>query len=191
MSPIRPSPGSSCDSGDSVDGTPYTKLTAFSPEDVRSTKPSSSAVTNTPARGIQHDPFISSSVKPKMEQKLSATASAFQPFGLRAASLGSTASGFSAKPSASSMKPIPGTRQYLNAIIEGYEAANLEAAKKSPSSALGDSNIWGTFTTDTSTSRNLKVMTNLNVDIMPLVSATIAVSQILFNLKIPFLQHVM
>jgi hypothetical protein len=60
-----------------------------------------------------------------IEQKLSATASAFQPYGLRVAPMNTA--------------PIPGTTQHLNAII---------AAEASPSKPA-EITHFGIFTTDT------------------------------------------
>ncbi|KAL2068332.1 hypothetical protein VTL71DRAFT_16430 [Oculimacula yallundae] len=149
MSRHTNSPNSLTD--ESVQNTPYTTLTAFSPEDVRVSQSSSSrSGMATPA--TQSDPFVTSA-KSKAEQRLSATASTFQPFGMRGSSM-STAS--------SSSGPVPGTAQYLDAVIE-----------KATSSPKGDSEMsFGVFTTNTMMTRNIKVSSIMKDDVMPLIETT-------------------
>jgi hypothetical protein len=65
MTRLKCSPHSSRDGGESTQGTPDTKITAFSPEDARSIKPS---VTKSPGTlmGIgHHDPFVTAIPKQK------------------------------------------------------------------------------------------------------------------------------
>ncbi|PQE16546.1 meiosis mei2 protein [Rutstroemia sp. NJR-2017a BBW] len=78
--PYGQSPPSSTGAVESVQGTPNTALTAFSPEDVRPAKSADSRPSSAPLSTNQQDPFVSAGPRSKADQKLSATASAFQPF---------------------------------------------------------------------------------------------------------------
>ncbi|KAK0099681.1 hypothetical protein ONS96_008177 [Cadophora gregata f. sp. sojae] len=156
MSRYTNSPNSSL-RDESVQNTPYTALTAFSPEDVRIQQASASR-SSMPPPGAHNDPFVTSTKAAKADQKLSATASAFKPFGLRTSSMGST-------PSTSSISgPVPGTTQYLDAVIE---------KENSPSRRSNDSDMsFGVFTTSTMMSRNIKVSSIMKNDVMPMIEAT-------------------
>ena len=152
---------------DSVQNTPYTTLTAFSPEDVR-TSQIFAGRSNMPPPGAHNDPFVTSAKAAKADQKLSATASAFKPFGMRTSSIGSTPSGSSIS------GPIPGTTQYFDAVIE---------KENSPSRGLSDTDMsFGVFTTSTMMSRNIKVSSIMKNDVMPLIEATWKVSRFLLHL---------
>lgn len=151
---------------DSIQNTPYTTLTAFSPEDVRISQVAAGRSSMAPP-GAHSDPFVTSTKAAKADQKLSATASAFKPFGMRTSSIGST-------PSSSSVSgPVPGTTQYLDAVIE---------KENSPSRGAGDSDMsFGVFTTSTMMSRNIKVSSIMKNDVMPLIEATWKVSRLLLH----------
>ncbi|KAG4429448.1 hypothetical protein IFR05_015070 [Cadophora sp. M221] len=149
MSRYTNSPGSSL-RDESVQNTPYTTLTAFSPEDARVPQSSTTRSAMGPP-GTHNDPFVTSA-KSKAEQKLSATASSFKPFGLRGSSMAT---------SSSSSGPIPGTTQYLDAVIE----------KASPSRTDAEMS-FGVFTTSTMMSRNIKVSSIMKNDVMPLIETT-------------------
>ncbi|CZT46411.1 related to mei2 protein [Rhynchosporium secalis] len=150
MSRYTNSPSSSL-RDESVQNTPYTTLTAFSPEDVRLQQSSTSRSGMGPPT-TQSDPFVTSD-KSKAEQKLSATASTFQPFGMRGSSM---------VPTSLSSSPVPGTTQYLDAVIE-----------KATSSPKGDPEMgFGTFTTNTMMTRNIKVSSIMKNEVMPLIETT-------------------
>lgn len=148
---------------ESIQGTPQTTLTAFSPEDARGFKVTSTRSSERPQQAAQADPFVSAS-KTKQDQKLSATASSFQPFGLR---VRSTAP---ASTSASTSRPIPGTTQYLDAVIE---------KENSPARSVQEIELtqFGTFTTSTLLSRTVKIASVYKTDVMPLVQASWKVSR--------------
>ncbi|KAH6715650.1 RNA recognition motif 2-domain-containing protein [Leptodontidium sp. MPI-SDFR-AT-0119] len=149
MSRYTNSPSSSL-RDESVQNTPYTTLTAFSPEDARVPQSSTTRSAMGPP-GTHSDPFVTSA-KSKAEQKLSATASSFKPFGLRSSSMavGSSGSG-----------PIPGTTQYLDAVIEKASPPRTDAEMS-----------FGVFTTSTMMSRNIKVSSIMKNDVMPLIETT-------------------
>jgi hypothetical protein len=96
-----------------------------------------------------------------IEQKLSATASAFQPYGFRVASINTA--------------PIPGTAQHLNAII---------AAATSPSKPT-EIVRFGMFTTDTLTTRNIKVSSLKDLNISAMIHTSLDVSQLLTDSRNP------
>ncbi|KAH7321874.1 RNA recognition motif 2-domain-containing protein [Rhexocercosporidium sp. MPI-PUGE-AT-0058] len=149
MSRYTNSPSSSL-RDESIQNTPYTQLTAFSPEDAR-VPPSTHTRSAMGPPGSHSDPFVTSA-KSKADQKLSATASAFKPFGLRGSSMATAPSGSG---------PIPGTTQYLDAVIE----------KASPPRTDSEMS-FGVFTTSTMMSRNIKVSSIMKNDVMPLIEAT-------------------
>jgi hypothetical protein len=157
------SPHSSSGAADSGEGTPDTRLTSFSPEDARLVKPSNTKSTGTPLKASQQDPFVTTSSKPKGEQKLSATASAFQPFGLR------VSSSSSAPVTTHGSAPVPGTIQYLDGVI---------AAQLSPSSGTQHPELTqqGTFSTDTGATRCIKIANIYDGDVFHLVEASMNVS---------------
>lgn len=78
------SPRSSIGSGEPLDATPASTVTAFSPEVVKYSDASLSAskVGNTAVMESLADPFVVPPTLPKLEVKLSATASEFQPLSL-------------------------------------------------------------------------------------------------------------
>jgi len=159
MSYYKTSPNSSHDGLQSMDATPDTKLTAFSPDDVRSIKiPSASRSADTSTESCHNDPFVSAGSKPKAEQKLSATASTFQPFGLKNVGLAPISS-----------TPVPGTADHLHAII----AADADVVRDPiTSEVLGA----GKFTTDTLASRSIKVESIFKNDISKLVESSLEVN---------------
>jgi hypothetical protein len=155
------SPHSSSGRDESPGGTPDTKFTAFSPDDARALKPSNVKSAGTPLKASHNDPFVSDTTKPKVEQKLSATASAFQPFGLRVSSI------IPSPAVAHGLAPLPNTTQYLNNIIAEASPPRAEVTQ------------FGTFTTDTGATRNIKVSGIYGgEEVLPEVKATLDVSQL-------------
>src|ERR1700712_3975022 len=77
--PYGHSPPSSHGAVESAQGTPNTALTAFSPEDVKPPKSADSRPSSAPLSTNHQDPFVTAGPRSKADQKLSATASAFQP----------------------------------------------------------------------------------------------------------------
>lgn len=152
VSPQKVSPISSRDGGESFEGTPDTRITAFSPEDVRPMKLSAVQSSGTPLRGVHHDPFITSAPKPKLD----ATVPSFQPYGLRAAPI----------PAVRLAAPIPGTAQYLTAIIKNASTPPQAEATQS-----------GVFTTSSNTSRCMKLSSNYPASIPDQLDASKTVSR--------------
>lgn len=136
--PYGQSPPSSGDASD--EGTPDTRLTAFSPEDAVkgagtgsqpvAANPVSAGVVPTP--GAQQDPFVSSARKQKQEQKLSPTASAFLPFNL-AFKVGSSVTLPSAVAGPGTANPVPGTLQYLDSVVASNQSSIAPATLDSTS----------------------------------------------------------
>ncbi|OWP05060.1 RNA recognition domain-containing protein [Marssonina coronariae] len=140
---------------ESVQGTPQTNLTMFSPEDVRLYEYNAPANRSAerPQQASQNDPFVSSSsTQSKADQKLSATASTFQPWGLRVPGSKSTSG------------PIPGSKEFLTDQIE---------KATSPSRSSGsETTQFGQFTSNSRVSRCIKISSVYKKDIMPLVEAS-------------------
>jgi hypothetical protein len=65
MTLLKCSPLSSRDGGESAHGTPDTKITAFSPEDIRSVKPTVGKSPGTLLGVGHHDPFVTTVPKQK------------------------------------------------------------------------------------------------------------------------------
>ena len=156
------SPYSSSGNADSVSGTPDTRLSGFSPDDIRIAR-SSGAIKPlaTPQNEGQHDPFVSNQ---NLDQKLSATALPFQPTLIpgRAAMPASSAAN-------SSAPPLPGSAQFLCQQI---------AEDTPPPRAPDPIEIlkFGVFTTDTGASRSIKVSGIYGSHVMPAVQASLDVS---------------
>ncbi|TAQ90445.1 hypothetical protein B7494_g1292 [Chlorociboria aeruginascens] len=159
---------SSNDAAESTQGTPDTRFTAFSPEDARAFKLTASASTATPLRASQHDPFVTTTSKSKAEQKLSATASSFQPFSFKVSSASSvpTVAYGSASLTPLLSNPVPGTVQYLDSVV---------AAHTSPAPAAKHTGATqhGIFTTDTGATRCIKVASIYQDDVLPLVNLSL------------------
>jgi hypothetical protein len=102
----------------------------------------------TPVREGHDDPFVNDESKPKGEAKLSATASDFKPFALRAA------------PKVSSPSAEDKALKYLQKEIEASRVAH-----------------FGTFTTDTGATRCIKVSSVYGEDTLKLVTASLEVSK--------------
>jgi hypothetical protein len=156
--PPTNSPGSSL--AGSLEGTPDTRLTAFSPEDGRVPKNVGTATATPQKPGNQHDPFVSAT-KPKLEQKLSATASSFKPYTLR-----TNISGIEAQ--VTHHEPIPGSAAHLANIIATATASEPIEPEITSS---------GVFTTSTMKTRNLRIWssTQLNRDVMPVIETSLKV----------------
>lgn len=138
----QPSPASSSDVVDSIRGTPYTSLTALSPEDVRVMKSGAVNIGGSLA-GSNHDPFVSSNTQ--TGGKLSAKASTFKPsLEMRAAA--ANASVFAIEPSQEMHTPISSHYGELT-------------GSKSPQGAPHEASPThvGVFTSDSNISRVLKV----------------------------------
>jgi hypothetical protein len=151
------SPHSSSGSNDSFDATPESKLTAFSPEDRKTTAksfgPDTGGVLLTAGH---HDPFVTPNAKNK-EVKLSATASTFQPFGIIP---GPTIPTTTSSTRVRSSPTTPSEFEYL-------QNAALNA---------GDVGEFGTFTTDTGASRCMKVTSIYGANALKLVEESLDVS---------------
>lgn len=153
MPPFTDSPHSSLNH--SLGGTPDTRLTAFSPEGARVYDNAHSAAT--PQKNVApNDPFVSA-----RKPKLSATASAFQPFALRALS---TVPVVQAK-----REPIPGSAEHLVSIIEAAEGPARETIEAEVMS-------FGMFTRNTLRTRNIRVSSLVNHDVISVIEACIMVS---------------
>ena len=156
------SPDSSNGATESVRGTPETMLTAFSQEDASSLKQANTV--STPLRAAPQDPFVSTGIKLKVGQKLSATASAFQPFALKvAANTPMVAHG------SGSTEVLPGTMQYLEKVVASHSV-------RVGGSQSVELTQQGTFSTDTGASRCIKVATICQCDVMQAVKDSIEVS---------------
>lgn len=162
MSPYRgvasQSPHSSTGQQDSIEGTPDTSLTAFSPEEVRSSRPSHvSSIGDTTIGTAHHDPFVTAAVEPRT---LSATASSFQP----GVDLNSTKSSTAPAPTpvktTIANQPAHGGGSYLGSV--------------SPGAQIGPSQ-FGTFSTETGASRYLKISGIYDAEFKPLVEASLQV----------------
>jgi hypothetical protein len=161
------SPNSSSDSNEEFQATPDTRLTAFSPDDrsrrvaqmsdsidPADTMPKTfgANVGGAPLTAGHHDPFVTTNAKNK-EVKLSATASAFEPFGIQAGPS-------NAATRVRSSSSTPGTLEYL-------QKETLNA---------GEVNQFGTFTTDTGASRCMKATSLYGLNAQKLVETSLAVS---------------
>jgi hypothetical protein len=153
--------------GASIEGTPDTKFTSFSPEELKGSNSYAAAKTATTPLKSVHDPFFSTSTKAKVEQKLSATATSFQPFGLKYASP-SSAKSMPSQASRSSA-PIPGTAQHLQQIIEAEE----NSPRRRTQIEITQS---GTFTTNTRAGRHIKISSIFLTDVSQVVQASMDVS---------------
>lgn len=174
MSRYTTSPPSSRD--ESVQGTPQTNLTMFTPEDGRGFKVSSNrpAERMAPQQTMNHDPFgpPSASKSKVPDQKLSATASAFlpkQPYRVAMSSAPMTTS-------SGNTGLVPGTVEHLNNVI------NQAGGSGSPSrsSSVDLETTFGTFTTSTRLSRCIKISDLYkNADVMPLVDSSLKASPLI------------
>jgi hypothetical protein len=166
MMNYQQSPYSAYGDAESVDGTPDTKFTSFSPEEFKDK--SYSMVNSTPgAMDNVHDPFIAT--KPKSEGKLSATATSFEPFGISFGSLSSTKSMTTTAPKSSG--PLPGTAQHLENIIAAEENSPHRLAQPSSPKVTK----LGSFTTETPISRHVKVASIFMEDIRDRIQGSIDV----------------
>ncbi|KAM3073805.1 hypothetical protein ACMFMG_008430 [Clarireedia jacksonii] len=142
------SPPSSHGAVESVQGTPNTALTAFSPEDVRPPKPADSRPSSAPLSSNHQDPFVTAGPRSKADQKLSATASAFQPFSYSVGPSSTTQTAqIPAVAYGSTTNLVPGTVQYLD---------NVVASHSSPV-RVPEVTSYGRFSTDTGATRYIKV----------------------------------
>jgi hypothetical protein len=163
----HPSPASSSGVGgivDSAGGTPYSSLTAFSPEDIGAMKSPSANLGSIPTGSSPHDPFVSSGTQ--SVGRLSAKASAFQPsFEIRPP----------VTPAAS--KAIQSSRK-----MQGSNTPDLSekfSSAESPGGGLEKANPtqFGTFTTDSNISRVIKVTgKNVVATFLPFIEAAKRVS---------------
>jgi len=114
---------------ESTEGTPDTRFTAFSPEDIKPSKPVNAVGVAAQSAGTAaQDPFISAAPRPKAGQKLSPTASAFQPFGQSFNWCNETVSipvvahnaSSGAASGSGAAGPVPGTIQYLDQVVAAH-----------------------------------------------------------------------
>lgn len=165
----QPSPASSSDVVDSVGGTTYTSPTAFSPEDIRVLKSATVNIGGDSA-GLNQDPFVSSNAQ--IGAKLSAMASTFKPsVEMRAAAVSSTSVAIESS-------------QKMRTLISSDRHRDLNGSKpQSGAPHEADSTRFGTFTTDSNTSRVLKVTgKNAVATFLSFVEASKRVSRPLFRI---------
>ncbi|KAG9231638.1 RNA recognition motif 2-domain-containing protein [Amylocarpus encephaloides] len=145
---LSTSPHSSSGSNSSFDATPESKLTVFSPED--QAKSLGSKIRSNATTNDHQDPFVTSKAK---EVKLSATASAFQPFGIR-----------------------PASNAYVSSTVcnssSPLSSSNFESNKNNMMSSA-EMDQFGTFTTDTGASRCMKVVSIYGAQAEELVKASL------------------
>jgi hypothetical protein len=163
-----PSPASSSGVVDSGGGTSRTSPAAFSPEDVRAVKSATANLNGS----CQHDPFMSSGGQGG--GRLSARASAFKPsFEMRA----SAPDPYIAIESSQKMMGSKSSGQ----VVE--ESAGSPSPNAPP--MLHDVNpaTFGAFTTDTNTSRVLKVTgKDIVATFLPFVEASKRVSKFILHI---------
>lgn len=140
------SPHSSSGIFGSTEGTPDTRLTAFSPDDARPLKVAIEGSTAAHAGTVQHDPFVTSTAKGKGEQKLSATASAFKPFVVPVPV---------AQPGPAIELTFPATAALGGKVQKLKDILNH--VKSSQRVQQGDANQHGIFSTDTDITRCIQV----------------------------------
>lgn len=135
------SPLSSNGADDSLGSTPDTKLTSFSPEELRAGAATHKIFKPTTAvsKPVPQDPFVSTGTQRKGEQKLSATAVAFQPFALPSGPVPPVV--------AHGSLPLPGTKQYLENVVASH---SIMGPAKEPTQC-------GTFSTDGGVTRCIEV----------------------------------
>ena len=149
------SPQSSSDSNEAFDGTPESKLTAFSPEDrAVAAKPFGVTIGGASLAAGPHDPFITPDTKGR-DVKLSATASTFQPFAINAG----PSPTYSSSTRVRSSSETPGTLEFL-------QKETLDAAEP---------DRFGTFTTDTGATRCMKVTSLYGANAQQLVESSLVV----------------
>lgn len=163
----HPSPASSCGVGgvvDSAGGTPYTSLTAFSPEDVKAMKSPGANLGSKTTGSSPQDPFVSSGAH--SGGRLSAKASAFQP-------------SFETRPPAA---PAPSKAIESSRKMQGPNTSDHSeklGSAQSPGGGLDTANPaqFGAFTTDSNISRVIKVTgKNVVATFLPFVEAAKKVS---------------
>jgi hypothetical protein len=158
------SPHSSSGIFGSTEGTPDTRLTAFSPDDARPLKASNDVSGGTQSGTTQQDPFVTTTTKGK-EQKLSATASAFQPFNIPVAT---TTPAIELEFTATAA--LPAQVEKLNHLIDQFKLAqgpkygNVTLPAVIQGAQQGDTNQHGTFSTDTGATRCVQVTSIYPVD---------------------------
>jgi hypothetical protein len=155
------SPRSSSGRADSADGTPDTSLTAFSPEEVRTSRASiTSSIGGVSLSTCQHDPFITTAHQ--SARPLSATASTFHPV-FRSDQLSSH---------------IPAVSGAIAAKPGNSSDTALTRLSMTNSGSKGNSTQEGSFSTDTGATRCFKVSAIYDVDVRPLADATLQVIMI-------------
>jgi hypothetical protein len=148
---------SSADSNEDLQASPETRLSAFSIDRNVAANSFASNVGGAPLAANHNDPFVTTNEKHK-EVKLSATASAFQPFGIHTGANNSNTR-------VRSSSTTPGTLEYL-------QKETLNA---------GEVDRFGTFTTDTGATRCMKVTSLYGMNAQKLVEASLAVSIFQFS----------
>lgn len=158
---VNQSPHSSSGAVESTQGTPDTRLTAFSPEDVRPPKGIKFGLASASFEATPQDPFVSSGSRNKIDQKLSATASAFQPFSSKASKDG---------PSYST--PVVAYGSLIGRGTEKTSASQLVPLDDAQSSEASN---YGTFTSDTGASRCIRMKSIYNDHVLPLAVLSLEV----------------
>jgi hypothetical protein len=155
---------------DSANGTPYTSLASGSPEEVRAIKSAGVDLSGNMTASSPHDPFVSTG--PHTNGRLSAKASSFQPSFEMTSPLAPAASKV--------VEPYPKMQapkdlsDHANDFggTNSFGCGNHEA----------DPVYFGTFTTDSNTSRVIKVTgTNIVASFLPFVEASKIVSSLLLS----------
>ena len=155
------SPHSSSDVAGSSEGTPDTRFTAFSPEDARPIK--ATEHTATPQReATQQDPFITTSTKTKVEQKLSATASDFEPYSQNVGSAKTSNYAALYDGNGTAAAALPKVAENLRNLIDqmpGYKLLGNSAHQQGSAKVASQGTVtqFGIFSTDTSATRCFQV----------------------------------
>lgn len=170
---FHPSPASSSGVVDSGVGTSHTSPTAFSPENVRAMKAAVTNLSGRPTGSGQQDPFMSSGVQ--TGGRLSAKASAFKPSFETISSTPDTSIAVESSLNHKAPKPP-------NQVVKNIIGPHSLSSAPTPHSV--NSTHFGVFTTDTTTSRVLKVTgRNAVTTFLPFVEASKRVSPPHFHIS--------
>lgn len=154
---------------DSANGTPYTSLASGSPEEVRAIKSAGVDLSGNMTASSPHDPFVSTG--PHTNGRLSAKASSFQPSFEMTSPLAPAASKV-VEPYPKMKAPKDLSDHANECGTNSFGCGNDEA----------DPVYFGTFTTDSNTSRVIKVTgTDIVASFLPFVEASKRVSSLLLS----------
>ncbi|RFU35802.1 hypothetical protein B7463_g517, partial [Scytalidium lignicola] len=157
------SPSSVFGAGESLEGTPDTRLTAFSPEDTKNSKQEGHPNTGSSQKTESNDPFVSTDPVRENDQKLSPDASIFLPFYLK---IGSAAT------------PQPTTGGGLGATFSiDHVNHHLRDPATTSTSKLStvsqnEQSTFGNFSAGIGATRCLKITGKYNEDIQKIVHDT-------------------